>query len=56
MNKQQILGVVRHVLTFGGGFLIAKGKIDAVGLENIIGAVIALAGGIWSAVAPEKKP
>lgn len=55
MNKSQILGIVRHVLTFGAGFLIAKGKLDAPGAENIIGGLLAVIGGVWSAVAPEKK-
>jgi len=55
MNRNQIIGIVRHVLTFGGGYLVAKGKLDAVGAENIIGALVTLIGGIWSAVAPEKK-
>jgi len=55
MNKTQILGLVRHLLTFGSGFLIAKGKLDITGAETIIGAVLALIGGVWSVIAPEKK-
>lgn len=55
MNKTQILGIIRHILTFGSGFLIAKGKLDITGAETIIGAVLALIGGVWSVIAPEKK-
>jgi hypothetical protein len=28
MSKEQILGIVRHTLTFVGGILIMKGFID----------------------------
>ena len=28
MKKEQVLGVVRHVLTFGGGLLVARGLLD----------------------------
>ena len=54
MNRTQILGIVRHVLTFGAGFLIAKGKLDSVGADNMIGAAMALVGGAWSVFSPEK--
>ncbi len=50
MNRDAILGVVRHVLTFAGGFAVAKGKIDAPGLEMAVGAVITLVGVAWSAI------
>lgn len=55
MNKAKVLGIVRHVLTFGSGFLVAKGKIDAPGAEMLIGGLLAVIGGVWSIVAPEKK-
>lgn len=48
MTKDMILGIVRHILTFGGGLLITKGIIDAGMLEQVIGAVITLAGAAWS--------
>lgn len=55
MNKTQVLGVIRHILTFGAGFLIAKGKLDASGAESIIGGLLAVVGGVWSVITPEKK-
>lgn len=55
MNKEQILGIIRHILTFGAGFLVAKGKLDASGAETIIGAAIALVGGVWSVISPTKQ-
>jgi hypothetical protein len=50
MNKEQILGVVRHVLTTVGGILIANGLIDDGSVTEIIGSVITLVGVIWSVV------
>lgn len=43
-----ILGFVRHVLTFGGGFLVQDGLVNATQLETAVGAVITLAGIVWS--------
>jgi hypothetical protein len=48
VNKDTILGIVRHVLTFGGGILVTKGILDAPGLDTAIGAVITLVGAVWS--------
>ena len=48
MNKEQILGLVRHVLTFVGGFLITKGVIDETISTEAIGAIITLIGSVWS--------
>lgn len=56
MNKDQIIGIVRHVLTFGGGFLVAKGVTDAASLNEIIGGLITVIGGIWSILAKKKAP
>ena len=55
MTRERILGLIRHVLTFGGGYLVAQGKIDDAGMQEGIAAIITLAGIIWSAMAPEKK-
>ena len=48
MGKDVILGIVRHILTTGGGFLAAKGFIDATEVEVVVGALIALGGFVWS--------
>ena len=47
-TKEQILGIVRHVLTFGGGLVVAKGLVDEATAQYIIGSVLALIGTIWS--------
>jgi hypothetical protein len=44
MNNDMWLGAFRHLLTVLGGFLVAKGQIDADTLNTLVGAVTALAG------------
>ena len=48
MNKEKVLGLFRHVLTFMGGILVAKGILDEGMLTDLVGAIITLAGGVWS--------
>lgn len=48
MSKEAILGIVRHALTFGGGFVIAKGWADAAVIEQAVAALVTLAGIGWS--------
>ena len=50
MKKEQVLGIVRHVLTFAGGILVAKGIATEAMSQELIGATITLIGGIWSIV------
>jgi hypothetical protein len=54
MNKDQVLGIIRHTLTFVGGFLVMKGLVDETMITEIIGGVVALAGSIWSIVVKTK--
>jgi hypothetical protein len=63
MNKEQILGIVRHVLTFVGGILITKGLVDETFVTEIVGGLSTIIGAVWSffvkipAVAtPEETP
>jgi hypothetical protein len=51
LTKEQVLGILRHTLTFVGGILIAKGLIDEAMASEIIGGVITLTGTIWSVIA-----
>lgn len=55
-TKDQILGILRHVITFVGGLLVAKGKLDPQAVETIGGAVISIVGFFLSMAAPEKQP
>jgi len=51
MNKDQVLGIIRHTLTFVGGFLVTKGLLEAGLMTEIIGGVVTLVGAVWSVVA-----
>lgn len=48
MTKEQIFGLVRHLLTFGGGFLVTNGFVAAPDLETGVGALVTLIGLVWS--------
>ena len=48
VSQEQILGIVRHVLTFAGGIAVAKGLVDAETLAQASGAIITLIGVVWS--------
>lgn len=48
MAFQFVLGIVRHVLTFGGGMLTAQGWGEASDWDQIIGAILTLVGVAWS--------
>ncbi len=48
MKKEQILGIVRHFLTFVGGIVVVKGYMSDAVVTEITGAVMTLAGAIWS--------
>jgi hypothetical protein len=48
INKEQFMALLRHTLTFLGGFLVMRGQLDTAGQEQLIGSVMTLAGVIWS--------
>lgn len=54
VTKDQILGLVRHIITFVGGILVARGKIDPGQIETIAGIVATVAGFLLSMMSPEK--
>lgn len=47
MNIDGILSFVRHILTFGGGFLVTNGTLTASDMETAVGAIITLGGIAW---------
>lgn len=48
MNKDKILGIVRHVLTFAGGYLVAKGIVSESALPEAISGLLTIVGIVWS--------
>lgn len=60
LTKEQVLGIVRHALTFIGGIVIARGLVDETLVTECIGGDLTLTGAIWSiidkkVVTPVKK-
>jgi hypothetical protein len=50
MNKEQVLGAIRHSLTFVGGVLVTKGLIEEGLVLEIVGGVTSIVGIVWSFV------
>ncbi len=51
LTKEQVLGIIRHALTFVGGVFVMRGLVDETIVTEIVGGVITLTGAIWSIVA-----
>ena len=51
MNRDQVLSLLRQVLTFGSGFIVAKGWVDNETAVGIVGALVVLISSGWSIVA-----
>ena len=56
IQPTELAGAVRHLLTFAGGFLVAKFGLDmsAEDIAAMAGAVVTVGGVIWSVVAKRK--
>jgi hypothetical protein len=50
MKKEQILGLIRHSLTFVGGIYVMRGLIQEQLAQEIVGGVLTAIGGIWSVI------
>jgi hypothetical protein len=50
LTREQVLGIVRHALTFVGGIFVMKGLVDETTVTEIIGGVMTLAGAVWSVI------
>ena len=48
MNIEVITGVIRHLLTLGGGILITKGLANESEITDAVGAIVVLIGVGWS--------
>lgn len=54
LTKEQLLGIVRHGITFIGGILVMKGLADDSLVGEIMGAATSLVGAVWSIVEKSK--
>ena len=50
LMKSAVIALLRHLLTFIGGTLVAKGLLDTETLQEIIGALITLLSVGWMTV------
>jgi hypothetical protein len=50
MKKEQILGLIRHSLTFVGGIYVMRGLIQEQLAQEIVGGLLTAIGGIWSVI------
>ena len=55
MTQERVLGIIRHSMTFAGGFLVMKGLGDEALIQEITGATLTLIGGVWSIVSKSKS-
>lgn len=49
LNKDTIMGFIRHLLTVGGGFLVSAGLADESVIPELVGAAVTIIGFAWSA-------
>jgi len=54
LTKEQVIGIIRHTMTFVGGLLLMKGIVDEAMLSELTGGIITLVGTIWSIVEKNK--
>ena len=54
MTKEQIQGLVRHLLTFVGGIVIMKGLATEAVVQELIGAALTIFGTVWSIASKQK--
>ena len=56
LMQSAIIALLRHLLTFIGDTLVAKGLLDATALTELIGAIITLVSTGWMLVSKYNKP
>lgn len=55
MTQEQVTGIIRHGLTFVGGYLLAKGLVDDATVSEVSGLLLTAVGTIWSIVTKIKS-
>ena len=54
MSKEAILGIVRHILTVGGGFMTQAGIASDDQVTTGVSAIVTLVGLVWSVLNKKK--
>lgn len=55
MTQAQVLGIVRHGLTFVGGILVIQGYVTETLFLELSGLITAAIGAVWSVVDKAKN-
>lgn len=55
LAREQILGIVRHVLNTVGASFVTKGMITGDQLTTVISGIVVVVSVAWSVLAPEKR-
>jgi hypothetical protein len=50
MNRDDVLAILRHVLTTAGGALVSDGILTSSQLQDGVGALVVIVGIAWSLV------
>ena len=45
---EQTMGLIRHILTFVGGWLVTLGYFDESTISGLVGALTTVVGTVWS--------
>jgi len=56
LMQSAVIALLRHILTFIGGTLVAKGILDSAAMTEIIGAIISILSVSWMAISKYKAP
>lgn len=54
MTSEAIGGIVRAVLAALGGYLVGKGYFDQAAVNELVGAGVVIATGVWSVLNKRK--
>lgn len=54
MNKDVILAGIRQLLTFAGGFVVAKGWLDTETMVAVAGALVTIVSAAWAIITKTK--
>ena len=48
LTFERVGGLIRHVLTTLGGYLVGKGYLDETTMMELVGAAMTILGVVWS--------
>ena len=55
MTWEKVNGLIRHLLTLGGGYVVGAGVLPQAEADLVSGALMTVAGVAWSLLAKKKE-